>query len=460
VQRAFAAENREIADSFRRFGRCLMIIDEGVHELYGESIEDYFFHHGTELTAVPVRIAETDKSLSTAERMIDAFGEFGLVRTEPVLVVGGGLTTDVAGFACSAYRRSTNYVRVPTTLIGLIDASVAIKVAVNHGHLKNRLGAHHASQKVIFDFSFLSTLPIAQVRNGMAALVKIAVVGNRRVFDLLEAHGEELLHTGFGHREGSASLREVGREVTYEAIRSIRRRRGDRPVAHRSRFRDRRAAAGAARRTSAHGVLVMPGQSVDDREFVDFLRAFGDLSFTTGEAAAPGFPELNVVSNVGRATPPRSTSHVDTSYVRSPPAYTALRAVTIPAQGGETLFTNEYRAYETLPGAARRAPGAHDHALRDRPVARRRRRDLRRAPGVPPPPALGPHRAVHVDAEPVRGDQLDDRRGSDGGGDFLFAQSTRADNTYRHPSSAGDVVMWDNGCVLHRADHEQVVGDL
>jgi len=221
VDGAFAAENHEIADSFRRFGRCLMIIDEGVHDLYGESIEDYFFHHGTELTAVPVRIAETTKSLSTLERIIDAFGDFGLIRSEPVLVVGGGVTTDVAGFACSAYRRSTNYIRVPTTLIGLIDASVAIKVAVNHGHLKNRLGAYHASQKVILDFSFLSTLPVAQVRNGMAELLKIAVVGNRRVFDLLEAHGEDLLHTGFGHRDGAASLRAVGHEVTYEAIRSM-----------------------------------------------------------------------------------------------------------------------------------------------------------------------------------------------------------------------------------------------
>ena len=76
-----------------------------------------------------------------------------------MLVVGGGLTTDVAGFACATYRRSTNYIRVPTTLIGLIDASVSIKVAVNHGNSKNRLGAYHASQKVILDFSFLRTLP-------------------------------------------------------------------------------------------------------------------------------------------------------------------------------------------------------------------------------------------------------------------------------------------------------------
>ena len=221
VDGAFAEHNTEIADAFERFGRCLMIVDEAVHELYGETIEAYFAHHGIALTAVPVRIAETDKSLATLEQIVDAFGDFGLVRKEPVLVVGGGLTTDVTGFACASYRRATNYIRVPTTLIGLIDASVAIKVAVNHRHAKNRLGAYHASRQVILDFSFLATLPTAQVRNGMAELVKIGVVGNQRVFELLESHGEELLQTGFGHRDGTPELRAVAHELTHEAIRAM-----------------------------------------------------------------------------------------------------------------------------------------------------------------------------------------------------------------------------------------------
>jgi hypothetical protein len=62
VPRAFAAEHDEIADSFRRFGRCLMIIDETVHDLYGDYIEEYFTQHGLELTMVAVQIAETDKT--------------------------------------------------------------------------------------------------------------------------------------------------------------------------------------------------------------------------------------------------------------------------------------------------------------------------------------------------------------------------------------------------------------
>lgn len=218
VDGVFAVENPELADSYRPYGRCLMVVDQTVHRLYGERAAAYFAHHGIELTVHPVRIREVDKTLRTLESIVDAFASFGLVRQEPVLVVGGGLTTDVAGMACATYRRRTPYIRIPTTLIGLIDASVAIKVAVNHGKAKNRLGAYHASQEVLLDFSFLATLPRDQVRNGMAELIKIAVVGHADIFDRLEKFGEDLLDTRFGHLDGSPELRRLGHELTYDAI--------------------------------------------------------------------------------------------------------------------------------------------------------------------------------------------------------------------------------------------------
>ena len=221
VEGAFALENAEIAESYRQFRRCLMVVDKAVYGLYREQIQTYFEHYEIDLTVFLVTIKETEKTLQTFERIVDAFADFGLVRKEPVLVVGGGLTTDVAGFACATYRRRTNYIRVPTTLIGLIDASVAIKVAVNHGKLKNRLGAYHASQKVILDFSFLKTLPVDQVRNGMAELIKIAVVANNGIFELLEKYGEDLLHTRFGYLNGTPELREVAHKVTYNAINTM-----------------------------------------------------------------------------------------------------------------------------------------------------------------------------------------------------------------------------------------------
>lgn len=221
VDGVFDPASTALADSFSAAGRCLAVVDENVLALHGEAMRGYFRHHDIDLAIEPVRIAETAKSLRTLEGIVDAFASFGLRRKENVLVVGGGLTTDVAGFACAAYKRSTGYVRIPTTLIGLIDASVSIKVGANHGKLKNRLGAYHASSRVLLDFGFLATLPIDQVRNGIAEIIKIATVGHREVFELLEAHGEELLDTHVAQAPGAEHLRPIADEVTYEAIRRM-----------------------------------------------------------------------------------------------------------------------------------------------------------------------------------------------------------------------------------------------
>lgn len=126
-------------------------------------------------------------------------------------------------FACAAYRRNTNYIRIPTTLIGLIDASVSIKVAVNYGNYKNRLGAYHAPMKTFLDFSFLRTLPTAQIRNGFAELIKISSCAHLPTFDLLDRHCEQLIETGFGRTYGApGKVREaadmINRAGIYEML--------------------------------------------------------------------------------------------------------------------------------------------------------------------------------------------------------------------------------------------------
>ncbi|NJR59488.1 MAG: sedoheptulose 7-phosphate cyclase [Cyanobacteria bacterium CRU_2_1] len=221
VEGAFSPENIELARSYQRFGRCLAIVDTNVNRLYGRQIQEYFDYFGIDLTLFPITITEPNKSIATFLSIIDVFADFNLVRKEPVLVIGGGLVTDVVGFACSAYRRRTNYIRVPTTLIGLVDAGVAIKVAVNHGKLKNRLGAYHAPQKAILDFSFLRTLPIDQIRNGMAELIKIAVVANAEVFELLHKYGEALLYTHFGYVNATPEIRLIAHQVNYQSIKTM-----------------------------------------------------------------------------------------------------------------------------------------------------------------------------------------------------------------------------------------------
>ena len=209
-----------------------------------------------------------------------------------------------------------------------------------------------------------------------------------------------------------------------------------------------------------HGVLVLRDEPIDDDGFVALLRRFGDLTFTTGETPVPGFPDLNVVSNVGRTTVPRSSFHVDTSYVRCPPAYTALRAVTVPARGGATQFTNQYRAFETLPEQMRtRLTGrtirhvvtgleldddaeteAEHPVYRWHPVSGRTALYLSTPARCVAVSGMGPaesHETVQ----------------------YLFEHSTAENNVLQHAWAPGDVVIWDNACVMHRADHSGVVGD-
>jgi demethyl-4-deoxygadusol synthase len=221
VEGLFEIGNSALAQNYRELGRCLAVVDHNVDRLYGEQMRSYFEYYEIDLTVFAIEITEPAKTIETFLKITDAFCDFNLKRKEPVLVIGGGLVLDVAGFACSSYRRSTNYIRVPSTLIGLIDAGVAIKVAVNHGKLKNRLGAYHPPKQVILDFSFLKTLPVDQIRNGMAELVKIAVVSNSEVFDLLEQHGEELLYNHFGFVGDDAELKQIGHRVNYESIKTM-----------------------------------------------------------------------------------------------------------------------------------------------------------------------------------------------------------------------------------------------
>ncbi len=209
-----------------------------------------------------------------------------------------------------------------------------------------------------------------------------------------------------------------------------------------------------------HGVIVFTDQQLDDDSFQSFLQSFGELMPSIGETPVDGHPELNVISNVGRATPPRSTFHVDTSYLSRPPAYTALRTVTIPAEGGETLFSNQFRAFRTLPeelleqldGRSLRHVvtgvelGAEDEHEAWHPLLRRH--PLSGETSLYLTTASRCAEISGLDAERTR--RLVER---------LLAHSTGEDNVYRHSWSAGDVVMWDNGCVLHKADHSGVVGD-
>ncbi|KAK7921704.1 hypothetical protein PG985_009726 [Apiospora marii] len=223
VDGVFDVNNSGLADCYKKWGRVLAVTDKNVFSMYGKKMEKYFEHYGLTLKVHKTSIGEKAKTIDTYLSICDSMTEFGIIRKEPVLVVGGGLVTDVAGFACASYRRNTNFIRVPTTVIGLIDASVSIKVAVNYGNYKNRLGAYHAPMHTFLDFTFLRTLPVAQVRNGFAELIKISSCSHLQVFDLLDKFCEQLIEHKFGRGDGATrelatAADIINREAIYEML--------------------------------------------------------------------------------------------------------------------------------------------------------------------------------------------------------------------------------------------------
>ena len=129
----FEPGNRFIVDKLElSTGRVLAVVDEAVWKLHGDTLRDWAASLDLKLDAVIAPGNEDHKTMENCLFMLDELKRLDpLRRSEPVLAIGGGVLTDVAGFACALWRRGVPWARVPTTLLGMVDASVGIKVAVN-----------------------------------------------------------------------------------------------------------------------------------------------------------------------------------------------------------------------------------------------------------------------------------------------------------------------------------------
>jgi 3-dehydroquinate synthase len=174
--------------------RRLIVIDSNVNTIYGGPVRRYFAAHKIAHEFCVINAHERDKTMDSVFRIVAAMEKFGVVRRrEPVVAIGGGVLTDLVGLAASLYRRSTPYVRVPTTLIGMIDAGIGAKTGVNFQQHKNRLGSYHPSAVTLVDPGFLGTLSLRHIRNGLAEALKLGLIKDAELFELLAAHGSRLV---------------------------------------------------------------------------------------------------------------------------------------------------------------------------------------------------------------------------------------------------------------------------
>ncbi|HEY1733903.1 MAG TPA: 3-dehydroquinate synthase family protein [Acidimicrobiales bacterium] len=127
---------------------------------------------------------EDAKNLESIEELTRAFSRWGLTRADVVVGVGGGVVTDVAGFAAAVYHRGTAVVHVATTLLGQVDAAIGGKTGVNLPEGKNLVGAFWPPAAVLCDTETLATLPARQYRSGLGEMAKYAFLGVDGLRDL------------------------------------------------------------------------------------------------------------------------------------------------------------------------------------------------------------------------------------------------------------------------------------
>ncbi|KAJ0068382.1 hypothetical protein NL108_005966 [Boleophthalmus pectinirostris] len=175
-----------------------VVVDQEVYRIYGTQITNYFEVNNVTCKILALPTTEENKSMEMALKILEELNSFSIDRrTEPVIAIGGGVCLDIVGLAASLYRRRTPYIRVPTTLLSYIDASVGAKTGVNFANCKNKLGTYIPPVATYLDLSFIKTIPRRHISNGLAEMLKMALMKRKELFELLEKHGQHLLDSKF-----------------------------------------------------------------------------------------------------------------------------------------------------------------------------------------------------------------------------------------------------------------------
>ena len=182
---------KQASDRLKDIGfsdKLVIITNPVVQELYVNELRENLLTDGFQVTTLLVADGEEQKSLDIAGRLYTELTDCFTERATPILALGGGVIGDLAGFVAATYLRGVPLVQIPTTLLAQVDSSIGGKVAVNHGQLKNKIGVFYQPRLVISDTVTLKTLPTKEFANGMAEVIKSAVIQDGEFFAFIETN--------------------------------------------------------------------------------------------------------------------------------------------------------------------------------------------------------------------------------------------------------------------------------
>jgi len=178
--------------------RRILIIDLKVSRLYLDYIKKYFKANNINCSVVIIDATEQNKNIETLLYLLGEIESIGPNRkNEPLIAVGGGALLDIVGMAAGMYRRGIPYIKVPTTLLGIVDASIGVKTGINFKDRRNRLGSYYPPISAYLDKTFLKTLDLIEISSGLGEILKLAIIKDLDLFKILSKHGRDLYNKKF-----------------------------------------------------------------------------------------------------------------------------------------------------------------------------------------------------------------------------------------------------------------------
>lgn len=166
--------------------KFVIITDDNVAALYKDEITKTFEEHGLRFDVISISPGEPAKCMAMFEQIMSFLAQQSYNRADVIVALGGGVVGDLAGFVASTYLRGVSFVQIPTTLLAQIDSSIGGKTAINIPEGKNLVGAFYQPSAVYIDMEYLHTLKDEDFADGMAELVKYAVIKDAQMFEVLE----------------------------------------------------------------------------------------------------------------------------------------------------------------------------------------------------------------------------------------------------------------------------------
>ncbi len=131
---------------------------------------------------ITIGVSDEQKNIDSLAKVWSALGQNGATRHSCLINLGGGMVTDLGGFAASTFKRGIDFINIPTTLLAMVDASVGGKTGINFNGLKNEIGVFNNSKAVIIDTRFLKTLDLMNIKSGYAEMLKHGLISNRSMW--------------------------------------------------------------------------------------------------------------------------------------------------------------------------------------------------------------------------------------------------------------------------------------